>query len=846
MQKQALQIALLCLLCLPALPAQILFEKRYGDNLDNLDYAGGSMLALDGGLVLGGYTERDKNYDAFVQKFNTDGTEAWYKTYGGPGTELVVNGAPTVSDGYLFAGAALDSADGSLDALLFHVDENGDLLWWKTYGADAADVGLAVCQLDNGHIVLLGATTLPNGQSAHFRTEYDVAGGFKSAVFYPLAGAVTSILATATPDGGYAAVLTFGDIFSSSSSIIKYNAALMPEWSKTGASLNMFTGGSSVEGILDVKATGTGVLLCTKTWAGSHLFHLGYPTGSVLWARRAFSGSAPNTGVQVWPDSTISVVSHSFNLLVKTISADGTTIDSTGNPFGQISSIGTATFHFLDSETLYRTVNNDNSNVRGYNVARIEQIKAPVLGWEQAIAKIVPPEVESSKAIAAMPDGGFVVLGTKEDSIGTNQIWLFRADPQGAVLWSRLFDVRTNQSFFQPGSLKTDAAGNSIALTVTYGYDFINSINIAEYRLLKVSPSGNLLFIKTIATSNYEADYFGAMPLPDGGYIAHITFDNGDDQVPNLVRTDANGNVLWTKAYSGRLINDVVALPNGNFVGAGIKGATPWIFATDAAGNLLWEHSYSIGASGLLVSLTPTSDGHLIATGYSLNAAGTSALLFVLKADGNTGAKMWHKQFSKGDENLWFGVKALPGPAGGAVVVSTYLMPPANINDQFYGLFRSRVGINAVDADGNMISDQVLGDDGSYPSAPGADRTSDGKALLCATLQVGSSLADVWVAKVDINTATATHQPRFEGDITLSPNPAAGQIRIAFTSPHTGPVLVRMFDANGREVLRTTGDKQTETWATPIELNRLPTGLYRVQVVMREGQVMQSVVIAGK
>jgi hypothetical protein len=207
---------------------------------------------------------------------------------------------------------------------------------------------------------------------------------------------------------------------------------------------------------------------------------------------------------------------------------------------------------------------------------------------------------------------------------------------------------------------------------------------------------------------------------------------------------------------------------------------------------------------------------------------------------------MWHEQFSKGDVNLWFGIKALPGPAGGAVVVSTYLMPPTNINDQFYGLFRSRVGINAVDVDGNMISDQVLGDDGSYPSAPGADRTSDGKVLLCATLQVGSSLADVWVAKVDINTATATHQPRFEGDITLSPNPAAGQTRIAFTSPHTGPVLVRMFDANGREVLRTTGDKQTETWSTSLELNGLPTGLYRVQVVMREGQVTQSVVVAGK
>lgn len=846
MQKQALHIALLSLFCLPALHAQILFEKCYGDNLDNVDYVGGSMLAPDGGVVLGGYTERDKNYDAFVQKFNADGTEAWYNLYGGPGMELVSSGTPAAGGGYLFAGATLNPADGSLDALLFKVDENGDLLWWKTYGADATDVGLAVCQLDNGHIALLGASTLPNGQSAHFRTEYDANGAFKSAVFYPMTGAITNILAIATPDGGYVAVLAFGDFLSSSSTIIKYNAALMPQWSRTSASLSAFTGGASVEGLFDVKATDTGVLVCAKTWAGSHLFHLSYPTGTVLWSRRTYFSSSSNAGLHVWPDGTISVVSHAFYLSVKTISADGTTLDSIANPLS-ISSYGKSTFLFRDSATLCRVLKHEYSTEGGYSIAYLEQIQAPVLAWQHTTQKNAPPEVESSKASASMPDGGFVILGTKEDSAGTNQVWLLRADPQGAVLWSRLFDVRANRPFFQPGSLKIDAAGNSIVLAVTYGYDFINDNNIAEYRLLKISPNGDLLFIKTIATSSYDADFFGAVPLPDGGYIACVTYDEGNNATtPHLVRMDANANVLWTKAYSGRLVNDVIALPNGNLVGAGIKGSTPWMFATDADGNLLWEHNYSVGASGLLHALAVASDGHLIATGYSLNAAGTSAQLLALKADGSTGVKLWHNQFSKAGIGLWLGDKVLAGPAGGAVVVGTFLMPPVNVANYYYSLFRYRVSVTAMDAAGNMISDQFFGNDGTYPTAPSADRTPDGKVLLCATVNVGSSLADAWVAKIDINTATATHQPRFEGDLALSPNPAAGQTRISFTAPHNGPVLVRMFDANGREVLRTTGDKQTETWATQLVLDGLATGLYRVQVVMREGQVTQSVAVSGK
>jgi hypothetical protein len=368
---------------------------------------------------------------------------------------------------------------------------------------------------------------------------------------------------------------------------------------------------------------------------------------------------------------------------------------------------------------------------------------------------------------------------------------VFRADPQGSVVWEKMFDIQKDAfDDARIGSVKTDAAGNIIVLAAS-------SFTDADYHLLKLSPNGDLIFDKIIDSAAYDAEFYRAYALPDGGFIACITIDDDTQLIPRLIRI----------------------------------------------GNLLWEKIYTEVAYGGLFSMTLTTDGYLAATGGAWDASGIAARALALKADAGDGSLIWQKQFSKGDKGYWLGTAALPAPSGGMCFMGTLLQPPANA-DLFSAIFRSRVSISLVDADGNLVSEQTFGNDATRPIGQSAAGTSDGYVIFCATVEAGSSLQDAWVVKTAFNTVSATKTiPTV--DFSTYPNPASGNTRLSLHTPYTGPVQIRVFDAAGREVTRMRGEKDTGNWNMNLPLRGLQTGTYRIQVVTNEGQGVRTIVVVS-
>jgi putative intracellular protease/amidase len=138
--------------------------------LDDVDWAktyGGSQAeggraiypCSDGGFIMTGYTfsHGTGDSDVLVSKTDEEGNLIWARTYGGAGTEYG-NGCLSTSDGYLVTGYTTSFGSGSKDVYLIKLDKKGKEVWSRTYGGASWDVGIAVKKTGDGNFVVCGYT----------------------------------------------------------------------------------------------------------------------------------------------------------------------------------------------------------------------------------------------------------------------------------------------------------------------------------------------------------------------------------------------------------------------------------------------------------------------------------------------------------------------------------------------------------------------------------------------------------------------------------------------------------------------------------------------------------------
>ncbi len=113
----------------------------------------------EGGFILLGYTFSHGMGDSDVLAVKTDeqGNIIWSRTYGGAGTEYG-NGCLSTSDGYLVTGYTTSFGSGLRDIYLLKLDKKGKEIWSRTYGGMSWDEGIAVRETAEGHYVICGYT----------------------------------------------------------------------------------------------------------------------------------------------------------------------------------------------------------------------------------------------------------------------------------------------------------------------------------------------------------------------------------------------------------------------------------------------------------------------------------------------------------------------------------------------------------------------------------------------------------------------------------------------------------------------------------------------------------------
>jgi hypothetical protein len=158
-----------------------------------------------------------------------------------------------------------------------------------------------------------------------------------------------------------------------------------------------------------------------------------------------------------------------------------------------------------------------------------------------------------------------------------------------------------------------------------------------------------LLSYNEPTTTKFERAYGGASDddaysveqTTDGGYIiAGCTKSFGASHTDfYLVKTDVNGDVLWTRTYGGSVIDNCLGARQTFDGGYFLFGNTGWsssdiyLIKTDANGDTDWTRTYDIAQYDIGYGGEQTSDGGYIITG----AAGPSSDkdIYLLKIDAN-------------------------------------------------------------------------------------------------------------------------------------------------------------------------------------------------------------------
>jgi len=206
-----------------------------------------------------------------------------------------------------------------------------------------------------------------------------------------------------------------------------------------------------------------------------------------------------------------------------------------------------------------------------------------------------------------------------------------RQTPDGGYITSGVADARFSSGYATVlVAMKLDASGNRQWSRAYYGSNWLSG------------PAGD---------SRYPI-----FVTPDGGYVLSGTVQTSAYPFQNLfflLKLDAQGNLVWQRGYGGanngydvsREGGGAFATSDGGYVLAGVsnvflQAATGWIVKTDAGGNVLWQKTYTgLTATGgnVFNDIIQTNDGGYAAAGASWTANQTygGPGLWLVKTDGN-------------------------------------------------------------------------------------------------------------------------------------------------------------------------------------------------------------------
>jgi len=259
--------------------------------------------------------------------------------------------------------------------------------------------------------------------------------------------------------------------------------------------------------------------------------------------------------------------------------------------------------------------------------------------------------IDEGYSVQQTTDGGFIIAGyTYPSDANLTDVYLVKTDANGNLLWSRTFDGGGNID--RGYSVQQTSDGGFVVVGETFSF----TASYTDVYLIKTDVNGNLQWSGTIGGNSNDYGY-SVQQTTDGGFIiAGSTSSSGagaDDVY--LIKTDANGNQQWAKTYGGSGSeggSSVQQTADGGFIivgstsSFGAGGDDVYLIKTDANGDTLWTKTFGGDRNDVGKWVEQTTDGGYIIVGETYSFAPAFTDIYLIKTDTN-GDLQWTRTFGE-------------------------------------------------------------------------------------------------------------------------------------------------------------------------------------------------------
>jgi hypothetical protein len=264
-------------------------------------------------------------------------------------------------------------------------------------------------------------------------------------------------------------------------------------------------------------------------------------------------------------------------------------------------------------------------------VVRIDGTGAPLWTWTGG-----GPSYDFAKAIAATSDGGCIVVG-KTYSFGPNTPGehnglAVKLDAKGKLQWSKVFAAPEGTGSMDTsgvGEVK-DSAGQWNGFLIIGGSEGFG-MGSDDVWLTRLTADGTHLWSVAHGGSGDDDPQTGFVQTADGGFVVGFweTGFGAQKTDAGLLKTDANGNLLWMKRYGGYAKEEPYGLVQvgGDFVLTGYSnswsegGIDAFLMRVGPTGDLVWWRTYGGPLDEASQGVAVTLDGGFVLAGRG-NSAG--------------------------------------------------------------------------------------------------------------------------------------------------------------------------------------------------------------------------------
>lgn len=398
-------------------------------------------------------------------------------------------------------------------------------------------------------------------------------------------------------------------------------------------------------------------------------------------------------------------------------------------------------------------------------------------------------------------DKGYAVVGsTSSFGAGSTDGYLLKTDSLGNFQWQQTFGYINVDHFY---SIQETADSGLLMAGYT------NNFGAGGYDVyvVKTDKNGNYLWAKTYGGTNWDFGY-SISTTNDGGFVltgGTYSYGSGDEDV-FLVRANSNGDTLWTKAYGGLGQDEgksVSQTTDGGFILTGytksfgdVSGDT-YTIKTDGNGDTLWTYIYHGSLPDFSTCVLEQTNGNFVIAGKT-------------------------KSFGNGGDD---GFKILISPSGGFISSAYY---GGTSDDDFYSIAESPGGrfamLGSTKSYGNGNEDFVLYIENPYNGFHSSTfggvntdigmsmkKTQDGGYIICGKSASYSILDHIYLIKTDSNgVASGTVNLVDTGipengqlsafNINVFPNPADNIVVLNLPETLEDNTIVSIVDITGRKL----------------------------------------------